>query len=213
MLEKKYQLYVFDMDGTLLDSSSGIINAVCHTLKSFNKDIPDAKILKSFIGPPLKTSFSLLPDVDDTEVEKLVNNFREEYREREIFNANLYDGIIPLLKRLRSDGIRIAVATNKPEIFAKRLVAHFGLDAFIPVVCGTDMKGSLNKAELLRRAIVGSGIDKKEFVAMVGDTASDAKAANECGVDFIGVKYGFGIFESVLCSSMVKMVEKPEDIY
>ena len=213
MMERKYQLYVFDMDGTLLDSSPGIIKAVCHTLKAFNKDIPEYNVLKSFIGPPLKLSFSLLPDVDSAEVEKLVDTFREEYREREILNANLYEGIVPLLKKLSSDGLKIAIATNKPEIFAKRLVCHFGLEEFIPVVCGSDMKGSFNKTELIRMAMMKSKINKKEYAVMVADTINDAEAANECGVDFIGVKYGFGIFESEFRGSMVKMAEKPEDIY
>lgn len=213
MAEKKYDLYIFDLDGTLIDSSPGILNTVRYTLKLFNKTIPDIDTITSFIGPPLKQSFALHPEVSEKEAEEMVVAFRQEYKKGEILNANLYDGIVPLCQRLQDDRIKIAIATNKPEQFAKKLVKHFHLDGYIPVVCGADMEGKLKKADLIKKAMELSGIADAEKVVMVGDTSGDAKAAEESGVDFIGVSYGFGDWKSALQKNMVKLAGCPMEIY
>lgn len=206
-------MYIFDMDGTLIDTSPGIIKAVCHTLKAFDKVIPDAEILTSFIGPPLKKSFALLPDVADDEAEEMVKVFRKEYRKKEILNAKLYEGIVPLCRKLREDGAKLAIATNKPAPFAQKLAAHFQLEKFIPVICGADMNGLLKKTDLIRKAMELSKVPNTEKSVMIGDTAGDVEAAAECGVDFIGVSYGFGIWEPSRYPNMVKIADKPADIY
>lgn len=210
---KKYDLYIFDMDGTLIDTSPGIIKSVCHTLKAFDKAIPDDEILTSFIGPPLKKSFALLPDVAEDEAEEMVKVFRREYRGKEILNAKLYEGIISLCGKLCEDGAKLAVATNKPTPFAQKLASHFHLEQFIPVICGADMNGLLKKTDLIRKAMELSKEPNEEKTVMIGDTAGDAEAAAECGVDFIGVSYGFGIWESSRYPNMVKIADKPADIY
>lgn len=213
MAEKKYALYIFDLDGTLIDSSPGILNTVRYTLKIFNKQIPTVEVLNLFIGPPLKKSFELLSDVNANEAEEMVKAFRQEYKKGEILNAALYDGVVSLCQRLQDDGIKMAIATNKPEQFAKKLVKHFHLDGFIPVVCGADMEGLLKKADLIKKAMELSEITDMEQVVMVGDTSGDAIAAEECGVDFIGVSYGFGDWKSVKYNNMVKLADEAEDIY
>ena len=213
MAEKKYDLYIFDLDGTLIDSSPGILSTIRYTLNLFNKEIPEDDVLKAFVGPPLKRSFESLSDVNANEAEEMVKAFRQEYKKGEMLNANLYDGIVPLCQRLQDDGIKMAIATNKPEQFAKKLVKHFHLDGFIPVVCGADMGGNLKKTDLIKKAMELSEITDMEQVVMVGDTSGDAIAAEECGVDFIGVTYGFGNWQSAKYNNMVKLADEAEDIY
>lgn len=213
MAAKKYDLYIFDLDGTLIDSSPGILNTVRYTLKMFNKEIPTVEVLNSFIGPPLKKSFESLPDVDVNEAEEMVRAFRQEYKKEEILNANIYDGIVSLCQKLQNDGIKMAIATNKPEQFAQKLVKHFNLDGFIPVVCGADMEGLLKKGDLIKKAMDLSGVTDNKKVVMVGDTPGDATAAEECGVDFIGVSYGFGDWKIRTCKNMLKLVDVVLDIY
>lgn len=213
-MQGKYHLFVFDLDGTLIDSSPGIINAVRHTLQQFNKSMLGEQELTSFIGPPLKKSFSLLSDVEENEAEDMVTAFRKEYREKEILNARLYDGVMTLCQRLSEGGIKMAIATNKPEEFAKRLIKHFKLDGFIPVICGADMKGSLKKADLIRKAMKLSEESDNDAVVMVGDTLGDATAAKECGIDFIGVSYGFGFRHDseIEYSKVLGIATTPEEI-
>ncbi|WP_051533594.1 HAD hydrolase-like protein [Anaerovibrio sp. RM50] len=212
MAEAKYELYVFDLDGTLIDSSPGILKTIRYTLNLFNKYIPEDDVLKAFVGPPLKKSFESLSDVNANEAEEMVKAFRQEYKKGEILNANLYDGIVSLCQKLQDDGIKMAIATNKPEQFAQNLVKHFHLEGFIPVVCGADMEGMLKKADLIKKAMDFSEVTDKKKVVMVGDTSGDAIAAEECGVDFIGVTYGFGDWKSAIYP-MVKLADFPREIY
>lgn len=212
MAAAKYSLYIFDLDGTLIDSSPGILNTIRYTLNLFNKEIPEDDVLKAFVGPPLKRSFESLSDINADEAEEMVKAFRQKYKKGEILNANLYNGILSLCQKLQDDGIKMAIATNKPEQFAKKLVKHFHLDGFIPVVCGADMEGLLKKADLIKKAMDLSGVTDKKKVVMVGDTSGDAIAAEECGVDFIGVSYGFGDWKSATYT-MVKLAELPMEIY
>lgn len=213
MQNSKYELYIFDMDGTLLDTSPGILRAVRHTIDSFHKEMPEDDVLKKFIGPPLRLSFAALPDVVMNEVDDMVVAFRKQYSEHELFNASLYDGIQQLCECLHNNSVKMAVATNKPETFAKRIVGHFKLDKYINVVCGADEQGILTKADLIYRAMEMTQTYDKRKAVMVGDTMGDAEAAYECGLDFIGVKYGFGLFDPALCRRMVRVVEKAEEIY
>lgn len=212
-MARNYTLYIFDLDGTLIDTSPGILKTVRYTLEFFNKTIPDAETVKKFIGPPLKTSFTSYLEITEDEAEEMVKTFRQEYMKNELLNANLYDGVVSLCQKLQTNGIKLAIATNKPEQFAKKLVKHFRLDEFIPVVCGADMEGALKKTDLIKRAMELSGITDIEKVVMVGDTDGDAMAAKECGVDFIGVTYGFGQWQLSPCRNTLKLVNNPMDIY
>lgn len=216
MQNSNYKLFIFDMDGTLLDTSPGIVQAVRYTLDVYNKKIPNDTVLKTFIGPPLRVSFSALTDVVMDEVDDMVKTFRKQYSDQELFHANVYEGVYQLCECLQSNDIKIAVATNKPEKFANELVQYFNLDKYISIVCGADEQGMLTKADLIRRVIKLTQLDDKRKVVMVGDTLGDAYAALECGIDFIGVTYGFGLSgnkEELVQTKYVLMASSPLEIY
>ena len=88
---------VFDLDGTLVDTSPGIIESVKYAVKEFNYPVLTQEQLLSFIGPPLKTSFIRCCGCDDSVAERLTETYRTYYRQGAILNARLYDGIIELL--------------------------------------------------------------------------------------------------------------------
>lgn len=207
-----YKLFIFDMDGTLLDTSTGIIKSIRYTIEIFHKAMPGDDVLKKFIGPPLRESFSAMPDVLADEVDDMVTTFRKRYSEEELFNAQIYDGIFCLCQKLKDNDIKIAVATNKPEKFAKKLVKYFHLDQYINVVCGADELGTLTKADLIYKVIALEKLSNKKQAVMVGDTLGDAEAAYRCGIDFIGVRYGFGLSaeKGKICQyEAVRMADTP----
>lgn len=211
-----YKLFIFDMDGTLLDTSHGILQAARHTIEVFHKNMPCDEKLRTFIGPPLRSSFEGLPDVSVDEIDDMVKCFRKQYSEKELLHAAVYEGIAPLCKRLKLDDIQVAVATNKPEIFAKQLVQHFHLGEYMSVVCGADEQGNLTKADLIYKVMDLTHIEEKSQAVMVGDTFGDADAAYECGIDFIGVTYGFGLSDDkddAIRSRAIHMASSPYEIY
>lgn len=131
-----------------------------------------------------------------------------------MFHARIYDGIEELCRRLCEQGIRIGVATNKPQRFAVPLIQKFGLDKYTDPVCGADEEGKHGKADLIRQCISNMGGTVSETV-LVGDTENDANGAQEAGVEFIAVTYGFGFKkgEKIVNSHFIGSVDDPIEIF
>ena len=187
---KHYQAAFFDMDGTLLDPSSGILNSLKYTIHELGLPDIDEAIQRSFIGPPLRDSARRIFDLSEAEAERFVRIFRREYQDNQIHRASLYPGIFESLKQLQEHGVRTAVATNKPQEQAEYLVRKFGMESMLDAVFGCDAAGLMEKGLLIRRGMEHFGAD--ENGVLVGDTISDAYGAKEGGVDLVGVLYGFG---------------------
>jgi phosphoglycolate phosphatase len=202
---------IFDLDGTLLDTSPGITESVLYAAKKLNYPELSEELLLSLIGPPLKDSFMRCYACGETEAEALVAAYREHYREGALLNAKPYDGIKELLTALEGRGIFSAVATSKPQKFSDQILRHFGLDRFFRVIHGADLEGKLKKSELI--CLCAADVDAAcGQCVMVGDTEHDARGAKEAGVPFIGVSYGFGNLAEMRRYPYIGIAEKPFDI-
>ena len=182
---------IFDLDGTLADTSPGIIESVEHTVGVMGWAPLDRKQLLSFIGPPLRRSFAACCGCSEEEAQEAVTVFRTHYQAGAVLHAEVYPGIRQLCAMLRERGIGMAVATNKPQRFAEALVQHFGLGDYLSPVCGADEAGRLKKADLIRQGAEGLHAALSETV-LIGDTDNDAEGAAAAGVQFLAVTYGFG---------------------
>ena len=117
---------LFDLDGTITDSGSGIINSVKYALKKAGRKIPPEDELRKFIGPPLQEQFMKCCGIEEKEAAEMVVLYREYYQEEGIFDNRVYDGVMEMLKTLKEAGLTIVMATSKPEKFAKMIAEHFG---------------------------------------------------------------------------------------
>ncbi|MBQ2757783.1 MAG: HAD hydrolase-like protein [Clostridia bacterium] len=190
MIGCAYRMAVFDLDGTLLDTTKGVLAAITYTAKKLGLLLPPDDILASAcIGPPVEASFAELFALRGTTLEEACRCFRARYATHDLFLATPYEGIFTLLRSLQALGISLGIATYKREAYALPLLSHFNLTPFFAVTCGTHKNES--KADVLTRACREGGCPAHEAV-MVGDTRSDAEAAAAVGCDFIGVTYGFG---------------------
>lgn len=192
-VKKKYDTILFDLDGTLTDSSPGIINSIKYALNELGKEIPDEAVFQKFLGPPLIYSFKNFCGFDEELANRAVKLYRQRYDKYcDIENA-LYDGICDTLERLRSAGKRLIVATSKPDIYAKRIVSHFGLDRYFDAVCGATLDESRNtKTMVIKYAIESCNVTDLEHTLMVGDRKHDIEGAANVGIDSMGVLYGYG---------------------
>lgn len=182
---------LFDLDGTLLDTSEGIKHSVRYTLSQMGyNELPEETILK-FVGPPIQNSLMTYCGVDAVEAQRGANEFRDFYKSKALYEASLYDGIIDLLVELKSKGIRIGVATYKREDYALDLLRKFGITEYCDVIHGADNDNKLSKADIVEMCISELGADKSDVI-LVGDTEHDAKGAFEAGVKFVAVTWGFG---------------------
>lgn len=210
-----YKLIIFDLDGTLLDTSKGVISSVKFTLSDNGKCIPNDNVLKSFIGPPLKESFFNLPDVEEHEVNKLVADFRKKYRSSGIYLAELYDGMLDVLKDLRGMGIQLAIATYKPQDMAITLSAEFAIDGYFADIFGADCEGKKTKSDIIGEIINKYVSYDTRDILMIGDCYSDADAAKLQNISFLGVAYGFEIRDTPMDrkrTEAIGIVTKAKDI-
>ncbi|MEG1316805.1 MAG: HAD hydrolase-like protein, partial [Oscillospiraceae bacterium] len=118
----KYKVVLFDFDGTFVDSGTGILNSVEYALEKHSIPLGDRSRLNYFIGPPLYVGFNHLYGVEGEECDSLVDAYRERYKEKGVFEFEIYDGIVELIEELKGSGIKVGVASAKPEVFIYQML-------------------------------------------------------------------------------------------
>lgn len=188
---KEYKCILFDLDGTLTDPKLGITKSVNYALEKFGLKTESLDDLEKFIGPPLHDSFPLFYGFDHDKTELAVSFFREYFAEKGIFENSIYSGIKDLLKHLTNQGIELIVATSKPQVFAKKIIEHFDLEAYFTKVEGSRLNGELsNKGELIKYILKDLNYNNDEIL-MVGDRKHDIIGAKSNNLDTLGVEYGY----------------------
>ena len=187
-----YKAVLFDLDGTLLDTSEGILRSIDDTLDHFNLPQLSEEHKRNFIGPPIMHSFKETYNLTDEKAVQTSNYFRDIYKDIHLIRAVIYKGIIDVLSFLSEKGIRIAVATYKRNDYAKTLLKHFDISKFCDYILGSDYDNKLSKTDIVNKCLKALNILNPAQAVLVGDTNSDALSAKQCGIDFIAVSYGFG---------------------
>lgn len=188
----KYTLAIFDLDGTLLDTSEGIFTTANKTVVALGGEaVTDEAQLSKFIGPPIKRCFVDVYDLESSLIDDAIDRYRTEYERTGRFLARAYDGIDETLGALKRRGYRLAVGTLKFEPLARRMLEHFGLAHHFESIRGSDDSLACSKADIVNAVLSELGVDKEEAV-LIGDTIHDEVGARESGVGFIAVDYGFG---------------------
>ncbi|NLM37973.1 MAG: HAD family hydrolase [Firmicutes bacterium] len=188
-----YQYILFDLDGTLTDPGIGIVNSVRYALRKFGLD-GDPEFLRCFIGPPLMDSFMKYYGFDEEKAREAVAYYREYYGPRGIFENQLYPGIPELLQTLVDRRKKLALATSKPTVFARQVLAHFQIDRYFAdeLIVGSYLDGQrTKKTEVIAAALALLPPDKEKAV-MVGDRKFDIEGAQANGIASIAVTYGYG---------------------
>ena len=165
---------LFDLDGTITDSGSGIINSVKYALKKAGRKIPPEDELRKFIGPPLQEQFMKCCGIEEKEAAEMVALYREYYQEEGIFDNRVYDGVMEMLKTLKEAGLKIVMATSKPEKFAKMIAEHFGFAKYFDLIGGACMDGARTKKQEVIQYVLEQCKEKdREKIRMVGDRCYD----------------------------------------
>ncbi len=208
-----YSTVLFDLDGTIINSENGILNSVEYALKKYGAAVPPRTELNFFLGPPLEASFAKLLNIEPKRAATLVKYYREYYSKKGIFEIEVYDGVVPLLEKIKAAGKKTVIATSKPEEFAVRILEHLGIDKYFDIIAGATFDNSRSeKPDVINYALKMAQADNKTAV-MVGDRKYDCLGATELCMDSIGVLYGFGSIKELQDAGATYIAATPEEIY
>lgn len=207
-MSKTYKYVFFDLDGTISNSYEGIARSLDATFAHFGIKV-DKALYRRYIGPPLSDTFRLYFDTPE-KVSEVVNWFRDNYVEGDIFRNPVYEGIPETMKSLKERGYILCVASCKKQEEAEMLMKHFGIDGYLTYVSGLIYGVREKKAEILEYGMQKVGADRENSV-MVGDTIYDIEGAAAAGVDCVLCKWGFAD-EKALAAKVAFTAERPADL-
>lgn len=209
-----YNYIFFDLDGTLTDPGEGITNSVAHALMRFGIEVTERAELYKFIGPPLKESFSKYYGMSPEESTAALKYYREYYVDRGIFENAVYDRVEEMLSAIRESGRHIVMATSKPDVYAERILEHFGLIKYFDFVAGADMAETrVAKADVIAHALDSCGLrEKTGEILMIGDREHDILGAAAHGIDALGVTFGYGSADELLTAGAKYLASTPLEI-
>lgn len=196
----RYQNYIFDLDGTLVNSSDEVMLCFKSACDNLGADINPKTYNTDVIGPPLEEIFRtiIVDNSNDKLIKALVVEFNRIYDFDENDQSPMYENAYDWLTSLKKSGKRLFMATNKFLNPTVRLMKKFNFDMFEDVYTIDKMAGRyISKQEMIESIIEKYGLEKSQTV-MVGDTPGDVKSAHKAGIKAIGVLWGYGSDKTVL---------------
>ena len=211
-----FDLVIFDLDGTLIDSRIGIHSSVVHALQVMGAEAVGQDVLSQFIGPPLIDSFQRVCGMSEADAERAVAVYKDYFAVEGIKGYEVYDDVPEMLWLLRASGVAMAIATTKDEVFARQILLEADLLPYFAEVIGSDHEGTmLRKPELVAAALsavhsatgvnaptassagAAPSADAVPRMAMVGDHGLDVLGAKANGITAVAVAYGFGDLDDI----------------
>lgn len=219
----RFDIALFDLDGTLSESGEGILSCVEKVFEEMNKPLPDKTVIASFIGPPM---FDSLYRCGFSEEEALqgVEIYKRNFIETGIYKNKVYDGIPEVLSELKRNGIRMGVASTKYQPFTDRIIRMLDIEKYFDIIGGSNSlttpdgsgeKPRHSKIEVMEYVISSLGGTDRNRIVMIGDTYFDAEGAAASGTAFIGCSFGYGSnkeMQEYYTAGTPMFAETPKDI-
>ena len=188
---------LFDLDGTLVDSSAAIHASLVHALEKLGLRWPEALAVETLIGMPLIDMFSEQFGLTGARAERAVLHYRAHYAVEARARTRVYDHVEPALQALRDSGRRLYLATVKPTAIAEDVLVEMALDGYFSGVAGSSVDHSRrDKGDIIRHALEQYGLQGPHSV-MVGDRDKDIHGARRNGLYAVAVTWGFGPVEEL----------------
>jgi phosphoglycolate phosphatase len=184
---------VFDLDGTLIDSTAGVRNALSAAFQSAGRMMP-ATDMRRVIGPPITViARRIEPLLSDAEVAVIERSYRAIYDSNGWRDAFAYPAVVDTLHIFHRRGLRLFIVTNKPLLPTSNILAHLGFDGLFVEALSRDSRTPhyVSKSEMLADLLTRHHL-LSDTALMVGDTSEDQEAAHSNGLAFLHVTYGYG---------------------
>lgn len=209
-----YQLAIFDLDGTLVNSVEDLANAVNHTLAEMHYPTHPLDAFYYFVGNGVKKlcERALPASASAEEAEQLLTQFYAYYATHCLDCTRPYDGMLSVLNQLKAKGMQLAVASNKPQPFVETIVKHFfGESQFDQILGSSDNRPRKPSPEIIIEIMSVCSIAPKQAI-MIGDSNVDIETAKRAGIDSIGCTWGFRGKEELQKAGATYFAEKPSDL-
>jgi phosphoglycolate phosphatase len=201
---------LFDLDGTISDSAPGILGSIAYAFVEMGLPYPGHT--NRALGPPIKDIFAMLGCPADR-VEEAISHYRVRYRHRGLFENTVYDGIPELLTELLDSGAQLAIATSKPELFAERILEHFGLAKHFAFIGGATMDSSrAAKADVIAHTLAHLDDVDLATTVMIGDRLHDMHGAAAHRLPAYGVLWGYGSLTELTDAGALATVVHPSEL-
>ncbi len=187
-----FRLYLFDVDGTLVDSAADICGTIQEVLRASGRDDVEDALLRRYIGRHLIDLFTDLGFAQES-MDQMVTDYRAIYTAGGHVNTTVYPGVAEMLSRL--GGLK-STATTKGTPTTRVILEKFSLIQFFNHVQGTDGFPAKPEPDVILKSLEIFGVSPEECL-MVGDAPSDMEAGRRAGVKTCAVRYGYGDLEKM----------------
>ena len=213
---RHYHTYIFDLDGTLLDTLDDLTSAVNHALRTYGMPEHSRDDVRRFVGNGVRLLMTrAIPGGEQNPLfEAAFGTFRQYYLNHSLDQTRPYDGIPELLATLRQQGCRLAVVSNKFDAATKELCRHFFADTIEVAVGEHEAEGIRKKPapDTVNEALSQLGTDRSSTV-YVGDSDVDLETARNAGLPCISVLWGFRDKDFLLANGATTFVTSPQELY
>lgn len=208
----RFDLIVFDWDGTLMDSTGLIAHCIRLAARELGMPEPDESAAKHVIGLGLQDATNhLFPEAGQAEKLEFALRFRFHYAARD-HEAPLFPGVPEMLRELKRDDRFMAIATGKPRAGLNRSLEYTGLKTFFDFTRCADEGFPKPHPDMLERLMEFCAVDKAR-VLMIGDTTHDLQLAANAGVEAVAVNYGAHPVHSLQAHSPLAIINSVPDLH
>ena len=207
----KYDAIFFDLDGTIVDSLQDIANAVNHTMRHFGLTEHTPESLRPKLGYGIGTLMKriLPPDMTDAEREEIIAFYKPYYAAHTCDVGRPFEGILPMMARLKALGMPMAILSNKPDIALQPIARAFFADLASLSMGERDGVRRKPHPEMLEDAAARLGV-RLDRCLYVGDSEVDIDTAKNAGMDCVCVTWGFRSREDLIRAGATVIVDTPE---
>lgn len=206
-------LLIFDLDGTLLNTISDLGGACNYALEKMGYQPHPIPAYNFMVGHGVRTLMERAqPDASPKEIDELLGHFREYYDEHCTDTTHPYQGIPELLQELTEKGIKVAVATNKYQAAARKIITNYFPDIPFVAIFGQISSRPIKPDPSIIFSILNESPTPKAEVMMIGDSAVDIETARRACVDSIGVSWGFRPVSELRKAYADHIVSSPNEI-
>lgn len=184
----QFRAFIFDLDGTLVDSYPGIMESLNHTRLQFGLPPYDLPTVKTMVGRGLENL--MRQALGDERFREGMVIFRKNYDHAHLSGTLILPGVRQTLAELKSRGVRMAVASNKPSDYSLNILKHLGIDPYFAECSGPDRAGTTKPDPAMLKGLMNALDVSPQETLYVGDMVLDAETARNAGVQLALVATG-----------------------